>query len=821
MSFKDCILNAEKEGVIDGQESQRLQGLFDDHVERNAAKMPPGAAEAQAARDTFDQISYEAARKKRTKLLQAQTYQQVKQNITEYRTIKGEEDIGQAATALLEQDGVAKYSSVAQRIESVKQLAFSRMDNVLGTFRRNLVGSVRNKAKLQNVVREIFGEGTGDAAAREMAAAWSDAAEYLRKRFNAAGGGIAAREDWGMPQFHDSLELRKAGYEAWRDFILPRLDRDKMIDQSTGLPFDDGGLEIALNDVYQTIITEGMNKLEPSGGGGGRSLANRRMDHRFLSFRNADSWMEYQNKFGNTNAFDTMIAHIDTMSRDIGIVEILGPNPNSTLNFIKQTLRKQAGMQPEQKNRINRQINTMDALYSAVSGSINAPVDSRIAQSFAGLRQVLTSAQLGAATLAAITDFNFVRIAKRMAGLPQTKTISDYLKLMNPLGAEEKGRLAIRMGLIAEGWTSIASAQMRFVGDISGPEITRRLSDVVMRASLLSPHTQANRWAFGMSYAGALADNAALPFSALDENFRKTMQNYGISEADWDVIRATQAYEYEGQRFLTAPDIESRTDIPAARARELSTKVLEMINTETNYAVPSSSLRGRVLLTGDSRPGTLGGEIGRSFAQYKNFGVTLVATHLMRGWNQPTGKMKGHYLADLVISTTLMGALALQLKEMSKGRDPRPMDSTDFWFAAMLQGGGLGIYGDFLFADVNRYGGGLEATVAGPTVGFLDDVRNLTLGNIKEAAAGEDTKFTQEAIKFASRYAPGASIWYMRLALERGITDQLRMWADPNSFADMKRLERYYQREYGQNYWWRPGRVAPSRPPDIGAAVGE
>ena len=38
------------------------------------------------------------------------------------------------------------------------------------------------------------------------------------------------------------------------------------------------------------------------------------------------TYSEYQNKFGNTNAFDTMIAHIDTMSRDIGIMEIFSLN---------------------------------------------------------------------------------------------------------------------------------------------------------------------------------------------------------------------------------------------------------------------------------------------------------------------------------------------------------------------------------------------------------------------------------------------------------------------------------------------------------------
>lgn len=41
MSFRDCILNAGREGVIDGEESQRFQGLFDDYLERQQMEDHP------------------------------------------------------------------------------------------------------------------------------------------------------------------------------------------------------------------------------------------------------------------------------------------------------------------------------------------------------------------------------------------------------------------------------------------------------------------------------------------------------------------------------------------------------------------------------------------------------------------------------------------------------------------------------------------------------------------------------------------------------------------------------------------------------------
>ena len=192
----------------------------------------------------------------------------------------------------------------------------------------------------------------------------------------------------------------------------------------------------------------------------------------------------------------------------------------------------------------------------------------------------------------------------------------------------------------------------------------------------------------------------------------------------------------------------------------------------------------------------------------------------MRGAATPGAKGKGRYFADLLISTTIMGALALQIKEMAKGRDPRSMDDPEFWGAAFMQGGGLGIYGDFLFSDLNRFDRGLAETIAGPVVGFANDLRKLTIGNVIEAAQGEDTKIASEMISFAQRYTPGASLWYMRLGLERMVFDQAKLWADPDAGKKIRRMKRKYAREYGQDFWWEPGKMLPERRPDIENILG-
>ena len=66
-----------------------------------------------------------------------------------------------------------------------------------------------------------------------------------------------------------------------------------------------------------------------------------------------------------------------------------------------------------------------------------------------------------------------------------------------------------------------------------------------------------------------------------------------------------------------------------------------------------------------------------------------------------------------------LGYLSMTLKELAKGRTPRePDDAASYGklvAAAMVQGGGLGIYGDFLFGEANRVGGGMIASLAGGT----------------------------------------------------------------------------------------------------------
>jgi hypothetical protein len=44
--------------------------------------------------------------------------------------------------------------------------------------------------------------------------------------------------------------------------------------------------------------------------------------------------------------------------------------------------------------------------------------------------------------------------------------------------------------------------------------------------------------------------------------------------------------------------------------------------------------------------------------------------------------------------------------------------------------------------------------------------------------------------------------------------------ADPKAHRKFRKQIRKKQKDYGQDFWWRPGKSSPNRAPDFDAAMG-
>jgi polyhydroxyalkanoate synthesis regulator phasin len=801
VSLKVCIPGMVERGEITPEQAKQMEEIYDQIEAQYRPQMSESAAAAKASQETVDQLAAEVFQRKRQAVMQIAAQRSALDNMASYPGSKGA-----AAMALLDGDGKATYSNVEGRRKAILGRSHAMMEGVLARHRRRVYGVVRDRAGLRNLVREAFGEDTGSIAAKELADAWAQTAEMLRKRFNAAGGAIGKLDKWGMPQVHNSVAVRKAGFQAWNDFIAPRLDLSKMADDVSGAPLTQQGLRATLQNVFDTIRTDGWINREPGKFSGQGKIANRRADSRFLVFKDADSWLEYQEQFGASTPFDAMMGHIGGMSRDIAMMEVLGPNPTATVRYLKDTVQKDAaigdGTEIDSARSANKRI---DEIFDTISGAANTPINAKWAARLQGTRSVLTSAMLGGATLSAATDVAFQAVTRRFNGLPVTGSITGYVKLLRPWMSKDQ-KLAIRLGLIAEEASKMAAAQNRYIGESVGPEIASRLADGVLRASGLSPWTQAGRWAFGMETLGHIADQSHKRFSELKPAFRGMLERYGIGSKEWTDIRATPLYEERGASFLRPQDVKDE---------RLGDRLLEMIQRETDFAVPTATVRARSMLNA-GQPGTWMGEIVRNAVLFKSFGISMLMTHGARMMEQK-GFNRLKYAAGLTITTTLMGALAMQLKDISKGEDPRPMGDPRFWGQAMLQGGGLGIFGDFITSTESRFGSGLGETVAGPVVGLASDVADATVGNAIKGlgkALGYDMKpdFAHDSVRIIKRYTPGGSLWYSRLAFQRTMLDQMQEMVDPGADEAFFRMEKRAA-DTGQHYYWEPGEAMPDRAP--------
>ena len=63
-------------------------------------------------------------------------------------------------------------------------------------------------------------------------------------------------------------------------------------------------------------------------------------------------------------------------------------------------------------------------------------------------------------------------------------------------------------------------------------------------------------------------------------------------------------------------------------------------------------------------------------------------------------------------------------------------------------------------------------------------------------------------------------MWYARLGMERLIFNELEAVVDPNASRSFRVIENRARRDYRQRFFWRPGKRAPQRAPDLGAAAG-
>lgn len=742
---------------------------------------------------------------------------------------------------------------------AIKGLFDAGMAKVIEAFEtRTGLNLFPKRAQMANLVREAFGQDTRDAAAKALAEAWSTTAERARLMFNAAGGAIGKLERWGLPQMHDAAAIYRAGKDQWIRYAAPLLDPAQMVDKLTGaaitmdrLTAPDG----VLSRIYDRIVTQGLIDKAPVGHPGAGALALTRGEERFLVFKDADSWMAYQRQFGQGDAYGAMMNHLDGMAHDTALMRVLGPNPEAQWTWLTRFAEREAKIERLKGNEgavraASRSIARAQNMYDHFTGKASFPVDERLARWGATIRSYLNGADLGSAILTDMPSAPvFGALARSFMGVKFQGDMGQLAALLaDPAMRAEARRMGFinevaRDGLVNQTQDSlgIMTAGERTVNGLNA--FARRLPSAIMRAQGLSGLFEARRRSFRMSLMGALADAAEKPLAALqagspaERTLAGELTARNFTPADWDAVRATPAWTPKpGVKFLRPADIADHA------GQDLALRVGELTLNAEQYAVPvSGSLWTRSALIGAARPGTWWGEATRSLIMFKTFAANMIYQYgeevFLRGLQRTSGidnpllqraafgTYMGGWAAGMFGMLTLTGMVSLQLKRLSRGEDLLPMNTPEAWGAAALQGGGLGILGDFFFSQQARNDKSAPIVAAGPAGQLASDVWDLTGGEATDlihrqlhpSPRARDHQVQRVAHDLAA-YMPGASLWWARTAFDRMVVDQLQQATDPDAKRQFAQAARTAQRQTGAGAWWPRGSALPQRLPTMGTA---
>lgn len=715
--------------------------------------------------------------------------------------------------------------------------------------RPHLVNALRDPKMDADIMREMteLREGgtpgvTGNKDAQYVARLFATYAELSRTDLNKLGASIGKLDGWAGPQIHDDVKLIAAGKEAWTDAILPRLDMDRTFPDAA----DEAEVRAILGDVYDTLVTGFPNKATPKEKGQRVNPANMARSlgkSRVLHFRDADAALAYRNEFGYGNTVSGIFSHLRKAARVAANMEALGPNPEvmfgSIVDGLKRRIKDDPRLGPQEKTRrmkgLDADAGTLRQSLDVATGMVSRPVNVTAAKISADIRAVTSMAKLGGATISSITDTISASAASAFRG-------SGFMRgLIAQLDGLRRGRpkeeVAELSYILGEGFDGLighivapAAATDSPVGRLS------RLQETFFRWNGLSWWTDTQRAAAGRAISAEMGMRAKVDYANLPDNYRHVLSLHGIDDMKWEAIRAAQFREVEGRVYVTPDRIRELGDdvieplvadrIEAARAasrideaksadvierrtaefedkrqqiiedgrRDLELSVLRFFADETSYGVVEVDNATRRIMTQGLRPGTAAGEAIRFIGQFKGFPFAFtqrVVGRALFGHRKGASYLeRSAHIGTLLAGMTIAGYMSMTLKDMFRGYWP-PRDPTDVktWQAAALQGGAFGIYGDFLFSQTNRFGGGLSETIIGPSIGSILDIAEYGL----QARDGDAT--AARALSIGMQNTPFVNLFYTRPALDYLFLNSLREWASPGY---LRRQETRRRNEYGQ-----------------------
>lgn len=651
-----------------------------------------------------------------------------------------------------------------------------------------------------------------------------------RSDANRAGAEIRDLPGYIVRQSHDPYKLERAGFAQWRDEISGLLDErtfEGVTDRSEFLLAAYNGL---VSGVHLKASTP-----EASGFKGPRNLAKKVSAERVLHFKDGLSWHQYNKAYGTGSLREAFLGGLDRAGQNTGLMRRLGTNPESNWEAILDELQRDLMDKPVEMRRFQTdRRGWLKTRFAEVDGTARLAVNQQAARVASNIRALQSMAKLGGAVISAVTDLPVAASEMRYQGKGMLSSmgtlIGGMVKGKKPAEQREiLSSLGVFFDNVRGDVVSKFSADDSLGGKMSG------LQQKFFKLNGLTWWTDTMRSTAALMMSHHLAYNRAMNWDQMNPDLRRTLELFDFDAGRWDLVRGTGAKLADGREYMTTQGLDDipeadlaayltskgRTANTAAVAElreELGAQLRSYITDRASYAVIEPDARTRAIMRRGTQPGTVAGELLRFVGQFKAFPVAILqksfgrelygrgytpsayaegaGRELIQALRSGNGEKLG--VAQLLVWTTLFGYGAMTAKDLLKGREPRPADDAKTWVAAMLQGGALGIYGDFIFGEANRFGGGLIGSLAGPTAGAVEGLADV-LYRVRD---GDDA--AAAAVRFGIQQTPFLNLFYTRAALDYLVLYSVQEALNPGS---LRRMERRIEKENGQSYLLAPSQT--------------
>lgn len=668
--------------------------------------------------------------------------------------------------------------------------------------------------------------------------------EKARLDQNRVGGFIMPDPGYIVRQSHDMDKIGAAGFEKWKGDIENRLDwsrtADGRFDSAKNPGWTLAERDAFLEQVYRNLSSGIHLKLAPdnplSAGARVGSTAAQVSHERVLHFLDGEKWYEYNQLYGVGGVGDALIHGLGRAADKYALMSVFGPSPKANLENIIKALESSLNRRGDLNaaRSFTSKIDRLRRHFEIIDGTANIPVRNMAMRVGRYVRAFQSMAKLGGAVISALSDTATFASEMSYQGKGFIRSLfRGALSAIRGRGTLDEKRILSSCGVFHD---SLVGDLLSRFSAADAPGMMAKAMNFYFRINGLSLWTDSWKKAACLMMAHDFSWMAKLPFDGLKKQEQNLLRLYGIDEGQWDMWRKGKTVFADKREYLT-PDavfqiadneikayLASKgmkaTDLRVKNFREeFADRLRAMFQDRVRYAVIEPDARANALVTGGYRPGTVGGELMRYAMQFKSFPVAFLQRPFQRelfgrGADTVGGALKGaalgaaktlllqngkgefSQLGQLIAMTTVFGYFAMTIKQLLAGKNPRDPSEWQTWAAAAVQGGGLGIYGDFLFGQQSRSGGNLSGTLGGPAYSTAEEIASLYY----KVRDGEDAG--TQALRLFFNNIPGNNLFYLRCLMDYYIINPLFEKMNPGY---MRRMEKRVLKNTGQTFWHDPG----------------